>query len=197
VNNVFRGNLIAGSDAAIVLYDSARRAVFTGNSFVGNLAPLSLSGRRTDTSFEGNYWSANPSPDLDGDGRTDQPYRLSSLFDHMRGNLTAADLLSRSLAADAVAAAERTFPVLRPSPVVDSRPLARPPALRVPAPRQSEGPAAELKLGPTSVGLIGSGAAALLGLATLWSAGSRQARRRAELQFGRSRRFGRGVRNRQ
>jgi nitrous oxidase accessory protein len=190
VNNVFRGNLIAGSDAAIVLYDSAKRAVFTGNSFVGNLAPLSLSGRRTDTSFEGNYWSDNPSPDLDGDGRTDQPYRLSSLFDHMRGNLTAADLLSRSLAADAVAAAERTFPVLRPSPVVDSRPLARPPALRVPAPRRSEGPAAELTFGRTSLGLIGSGAAALMGLATLWGAGSRQARRRAALQFGR------GVRNR-
>jgi nitrous oxidase accessory protein len=186
VNNVFRGNLIAGSDAAIVLYDSAKRAVFTGNSFVGNLAPLSLSGRRTDTSFEGNYWSDNPSPDLDGDGRTDQPYRLSSLFDHMRGNLTAADLLSRSLAADAVAAAERTFPVLRPSPVVDSRPLARPPALRVPAPRQSENAAAELKFGRTSLGLIGSGAAALLGLATLMSGRNRRGGRRAELQFGRS-----------
>jgi nitrous oxidase accessory protein len=163
IDNAFRGNLIAGSDAAVVLFDSATRTVFTGNSFVGNLAPLSLSGRRTDALFEGNYWSDNPAPDLDGDGRTDRPYRLSSLFDHMRGNLTAADLLSRSFAADAIAAAERMFPVLRPSPVVDAQPLARPPALRVPAPRQPGDAAA------APLALAGSGTAALLGLLTLMS----------------------------
>jgi nitrous oxidase accessory protein len=169
VNNVFRGNVIAGSDAAIVLYDSAKRAVFTGNSFVGNLAPLSLSGRRTDTLFAGNYWSDNPSLDLDGDGRTDQPYRLSSLFDHMRGNLMAADLLSRSFAASAVAAAERAFPVLRPVPVVDQQPLAHPPALRVPARGRSDGAAAP-------AGLLGSSVAVLLSAATL-ATGRRRKRR--------------------
>jgi nitrous oxidase accessory protein len=163
INNVFRGNVIAGSDAAVVLFDSATRTVFTGNSFVGNLAPLTLSGRRTDAIFAGNYWSDNSSLDLDGDGRTDQAYRLTSLFDHMRGNLTAADLLSRSFAASAVGAAERAFPVLQPSPVVDAQPLARPPALRVPAPRQSGDAAA------APVALAGSGVAVLVGVATLLS----------------------------
>jgi nitrous oxidase accessory protein len=132
IRNTFRGNVIAASDAAVVLFDSATQIVFEGNAFIGNLAPLSLSGRRTDAVFAGNYWSDNPAPDLDGDGRTDLPYRLSSLFDHLRGNLTAADLLSRSFAASAVGAAERAFPVLRLVPVVDPAPLARPPALRVP-----------------------------------------------------------------
>ena len=127
--NTFRGNVVAGSDAAIVLYDSCGGNRFVGNAFVGNLSPLNLVGRRTDTVFEGNYWSDNDEPDLDGDGRSDRPYRLSSVFDHFRGNLTAADLFSPGFAAAALAAAERTFPVLRPVPVLDPAPLVRPPDL--------------------------------------------------------------------
>jgi len=70
---------------------------------VANLTPLNLVGRRTDTVFTGNYWSDNDEPDLDGDGRSDRPYRLSSVFDHFRGNLTAADLFAESFAAKAIA----------------------------------------------------------------------------------------------
>jgi nitrous oxidase accessory protein len=127
--NLFRGNIVAASDAAIVLYDSCGENRFEGNSFVGNLTPLELVGRRTDTVFLGNYWSGNDEPDLDGDGRSDRPYRLSTVFDHMRGNLTAADLMARSLAAVAIGAAERAFPVLALVPVEDPAPLAHPPSL--------------------------------------------------------------------
>ncbi|QQR75371.1 MAG: nitrous oxide reductase family maturation protein NosD [Holophagales bacterium] len=131
-DNVFRGNVVAASDVALVIYDSCARNAFTGNSFVGNLSPLSLSGRRTDTRFEGNFWSDASEPDLDGDGRSDRPYRLSSVFDHLRGNLTAADLLAQSLAARALGAAELAFPVLAPVAVEDVSPLARAPELAVP-----------------------------------------------------------------
>ena len=127
--NLFRRNLIGESDSAIVLYDSCAENRFTGNSFIGNLTPLTLVGRRTDTLFEGNYWSDNDEPDLDGDGRSDRPYTLSNLFDHLRGNLTAADLMAQSTAASALAIAERSFPVLAPLPVTDPRPLSRPPSL--------------------------------------------------------------------
>jgi nitrous oxidase accessory protein len=127
-DNVFRGNVIAASDAGVVLYDSCARNRFTENSFFANLTPLQLVGRRTDTDFDGNYWSDNREPDLDGDGRSDRPYRLSSVFDHFRGNLTAADLLAQGPAALALAAAEEAFPVLDPVPVEDRAPLARPPA---------------------------------------------------------------------
>ena len=127
--NVFRGNVIAESDAAVVLYDSCSATRFEGNSFVENLTPLELVGRRTDTRFDGNYWSGNDVPDLDGDGRSDRAYGLSSAFDHLRGNLAAADLFTRGLSAAALATAERSFPVLDPSPVEDRAPLARPPAL--------------------------------------------------------------------
>jgi nitrous oxidase accessory protein len=124
-----RGNVIAGSDVAVVLYDPSGGHRFEGNLFVGNRSPLDLVARRTDTVFLGNYWSGNDEPDLDGDGRSDRPYRLTSVFDHFRGNLTAADLLSDSVAAAAIGAAERAFPVLRAIPVEDAAPLARPPSL--------------------------------------------------------------------
>ncbi|HEY7575188.1 MAG TPA: nitrous oxide reductase family maturation protein NosD, partial [Thermoanaerobaculia bacterium] len=77
----------------------------------------------------GNYWSEHGVPDLDGDGFSDEPFRLTSVFDHFRGNLTAADLFSRSFAADALGVAERAFPVLQLVEVVDAKPLARPPSL--------------------------------------------------------------------
>jgi nitrous oxidase accessory protein len=101
------------------------------------MSPLTLVGKRTDTTFEGNYWSDNDEPDLDGDGRSDRPYRLSSVFDHLRGNLTAADLMAEGFAARALGVAERTFPVLDPISVEDHTPLARPPLLPdVPSGRQ-------------------------------------------------------------
>jgi nitrous oxidase accessory protein len=138
--NVFRRNVVAESDAAIVLYDSSGGNRFEANSFVSNLTPLNLVGKRTDTVFVGNYWSDNDEPDLDGDGRSDRPYRLTSVFDHLRGNLTAADLLAQGLAASAVGAAERAFPVLQPIPVLDEAPLVRPPVLPdVPRPRPRQG----------------------------------------------------------
>ena len=101
---------------ALVIYDSSGANVFEGNAFIGNLAPLSLSGKRTDTRFDRNYWSDHGEPDLDDDGIADRPYRLSNVFDHLRGNLTAADLFSQSAAAAALGAAERVFPVLDPIP---------------------------------------------------------------------------------
>jgi len=127
-----RRNVIAQSDVALIVFASTSDTIVEGNSFVGNLSPLSLVGRRTDLIVRGNYWSDNDSPDLDGDGVTDASYQLTSLFDHFRGNLTAADLFSRSLSASALAAAERAFPVLQATPVADSAPLAHPPALPVP-----------------------------------------------------------------
>ena len=82
IDDLFRRNLVIDSDIAIVLYDSCQNVRFEGNSFIASLTPLMLVGRRTDTTFDGNYWSDNNEPDLNGDGRSDRPYRLSSVFDH-------------------------------------------------------------------------------------------------------------------
>ena len=167
--NLFRRNVVVGSDAAIVLYDSCGGVRFEENAFVGNLTPLDLVGRRTDTRFDGNYWSGNFEPDLDGDGRSDRPYVLGSLFDHLRGNLAAADLVARSAAASALAAAERSFPVLAPIQALDRAPLVRPPPL--PAVPREEGE----RRGAQALGLAASAAVMALGLAVL-VAGGRAAR---------------------
>jgi nitrous oxidase accessory protein len=159
--DTFRRNVVARSDAAIVLYDSSGGVRFEGNSFVGNMTPLSLVGRRTDTVFDGNYWSENDEPDLDGDGISDRPYRLTSVFDHFRGNLTAADLMSQGIAAVALAVAEQTFPVLQAVPVEDHAPLVRPPVLaRVPPADARAASASGLGL-LTAFGALGLGAAVM------------------------------------
>jgi nitrous oxidase accessory protein len=139
--NTFRRNVIAVSDVAIVLFDSSLGNVFEGNAFVANHSPLELVGRRSDTKFDGNYWSDAREPDLDGDGIRDRPYRISSVFDHFRGNLTAAELFAQGPGARALAAAEETFPVLAPTTVQDHHPLVRPPHLpAVPLPDASTTP---------------------------------------------------------
>lgn len=162
------GNIVAASDTALVLYDSVREVRVGGNVFVGNMTPLVLVGRRTDTDFDGNYWSDNREPDLDGDGISDRPHRLSSVFDHMRGNLTAADLFATGPAAAALAVAEQTFPVLDVLPVADRAALVRPPALpRVPRHERSRVRSA--------AGLVGSSLLAAVALAVIL--GGRRARK--------------------
>jgi nitrous oxidase accessory protein len=151
----FRGNIIAQSDAAIVAFDSAKSTRFEGNSFIGNMSPLVLVGKRLDAVFSGNYWSGHAEPDLDGDGRTERPYRLTSVFDHMRGNLTAADLYVDGFAGTALALAETAFPVLDPIRVVEDAPLAAPPPLpNVPRPSGASGSADVAGLGASALALL-------------------------------------------
>jgi nitrous oxidase accessory protein len=163
--NRFVRNIVALSDMALVIYDSSGANVFEGNAFIGNLAPLSLSGKRSDTRFDRNYWSDHGEPDLDDDGIADRPYRLSNVFDHLRGNLTAADLFSQSGAAAALGAAERAFPVLDPIPVVDLHPLARAPQLAdVPTePNATATPPAAGMVLPSLLLLLGGGLLAAAG----------------------------------
>jgi nitrous oxidase accessory protein len=162
-HNIFRRNVIAESDVALVIYGSCAENRFEGNAFLGNLTPLTLFARRTDTLFDGNYWSENDEPDLDGDGRSDRPYTIGNLFDHLRGNLTAADLMAQSPAAAALVAAERVFPVLDPVQAVDRAPLAHPPALPDVPRAPSRGRRLHLGGAAGSLALLALGLSALRG----------------------------------
>jgi nitrous oxidase accessory protein len=157
--NLIRRNVIAGSDAAVVLYDSVSQNRFEANSFVSNRTPLLLVGTRTDTVFTGNYYTSNLEPDLDGDGASDRAFTLGSVFDHFRGNVIAADLLVDTPAAEALGLAERTFPVLRKIAVADDHPLAKAPLLAaVPVAARARGDASVF-------GILVSAGLMLLGLA--------------------------------
>ena len=156
--NTFRRNVIAGSDVAVILYDSVSGQRFESNSFVSNRTPLLLVGTRTDTVFIGNYYTSNLEPDLDGDGASDRAFTLGSVFDHFRGNVIAADLLVDTPAAEALGLAERTFPVLRKIAVADDRPLAKAPELTaVPV-------AARVRGAASLLGILISAGLMLLGL---------------------------------
>ena len=123
----FRRNVIAMSDQAIVLYDSSHEngSKAMPSSPTSRRCGWSAAGRTRDSiAITGPTRRARSRRRRDRDG----PYRLSNVFDHLRGNLTAADLFARGLAARP-RRAERAFPVLEPMPVVDPRPLAQPPRL--------------------------------------------------------------------
>jgi nitrous oxidase accessory protein len=128
-HNRLSNNLIAYNDVAIYMYASARHNTFSENDFVGNLATLHTVGRAKATwasGSRGNYYSDYGGYDLDGDGVGDVAHRLQDAFEHLQGNHPLLRLFLSSAAADALAAAERSFPVIPGGDERDAFPLVRP-----------------------------------------------------------------------
>jgi nitrous oxidase accessory protein len=142
--STLRRNVIAENDVAIQMYSNAAANVITENNFVDNLSPLQLVGRGSTTKWEfngrGNFWSNYEGYDLDGDGRGDVPHKVQNVFDSMEGNYPRLRIYLNSPAAQALAMAERTFPILRGSSEVDRSPLTK--AVKLGFPFQGEEPAA-------------------------------------------------------
>ena len=127
--NRFAHNLIAYNDAGIVLYASSLDNAFAGNDFVGNLTTLRTVGRAAadwSPDGRGNHYSDYAGYDLDGDGRGDVPYRLQDAFEVLVGNHPLLQLFLSSASADALAAAERSFPLVPSSEQIDRAPAMRP-----------------------------------------------------------------------
>lgn len=131
MRNEFRGNLLAGNDAAVVEYGDSEANLFVANAFVGNGTELREIGKeslsRWDDGRRGNYWSGYDGYDLDGDGIGDRPYRLQNLFEYLEGERPVLRLLAYGPAAAAVRKAEDVFPVLRQRQTVDRHPLMKMP----------------------------------------------------------------------
>ncbi|MGZ5435940.1 MAG: nitrous oxide reductase family maturation protein NosD [Pyrinomonadaceae bacterium] len=132
----FRRNVIANNDVALQMFSNSEANVFTENNFVDNLSPLQLVGKSTTTKWSengrGNFWSDYDGYDLNEDGRGDVPMKIQNVFQYLEGNHPRLRLYFDSPAARAMAVAEKTFPILRGSPVVDDAPLMKPVALRYP-----------------------------------------------------------------
>jgi nitrous oxidase accessory protein len=135
----FRRNVIAENDVALQLFSSSDEDTFTENNFIENLSPLYLIGKRTTTRWElegrGNFWSDYDGYDLDANGIGDVPHKVQNVFEYLEGNYPRLRLFLESPAAQALAVAEKAFPIFQGSMEMDRAPLTR--ALAVPYPFQS------------------------------------------------------------
>jgi nitrous oxidase accessory protein len=124
-----RNNLVAYNDVGIMFYASSLENSFGGNDFVGNLATLHTVGRiNADWTPDGlgNYYSDYAGYDVDGDGIGDTPHRLQDAFEYLEGSRPLLRLFLSSAVADALAAAERSFPIVPSSDEEDSAPRMKP-----------------------------------------------------------------------
>jgi nitrous oxidase accessory protein len=165
-NSVFRNNVISENDVALQIYGSSSKLNFSGNRFVENLSPLRVIGKSANARWEidglGNFWSDYDGYDLDGDNVGETPHRIQNVFEYLEGNYPRLRIYLTSPAAQALAAAERAFPVIQSSSEVDPRPMMRAVAL----------PAGVTVLAPKPSSHAGLAAASLLmlaaGILMLW-----------------------------
>jgi nitrous oxidase accessory protein len=129
-DGIFRKNVIAGNNLALQIFSSSERNRFVSNNFVDNLSPLQIVGRKTSTQWsdegKGNYWSDYDGYDLNEDGVGDVGHKVQNIFEYMEGNFPRLRLYLSSPAANALAIAERTFPVVKGSDEIDHFPLMKP-----------------------------------------------------------------------
>lgn len=129
-HSVFRRNTIAENDVAMQIFSSSEKNTLTQNNFINNFSPLQLVGRTSSAQWQsedgGNYWSDYDGYDMDGDGVGDVPHRIHNIFEYLEGNFPRLRIFLNSPAAQSVAAAERSFPILKGSNEYDRRPLMRP-----------------------------------------------------------------------
>ena len=138
---VFRRNLIAANDTALRIFSSATGNTFEANNFIDNLSPVEVIGRSTDTRWNGvqsgNYWSEYDGYDLNADGIGDVPFKIQNIFQHLEGDYPRIRIYLYSPASQALAAAEKAFPVLEGSREFDRHPLMKPVALAIPEPEKA------------------------------------------------------------
>jgi nitrous oxidase accessory protein len=124
--SAFRRNRIAGNDVAVQMFSSAAGNSFEHNDFIANLSPLQVIGRHTSTRWRQNYWSDYDGYDLDGDGLGDVPHKIQNVFERLEGNHPRLRLYLASPAAQALALAEKAFPIFEGSRERDPAPRMRP-----------------------------------------------------------------------
>lgn len=126
----FTRNLVAANDTAIEIFSSASGNTFERNNFIGNLSPIWVIGKDTATHWNGggagNYWSDYDGYDLDANGIGDVPFKIQNIFEHIEGNYPRLRLYLFSPAAQALALAEKTLPVIAGSKEFDFLPLMKP-----------------------------------------------------------------------
>ena len=128
--NRIRENLFQDNGWGLLIFSSCAGNEAARNVFLNNDYPVALDMRRSDNRFDdgavGNFWSENGPYDLDADGVSDIPYSPVSAFAFLSKQYPDLSVLAKSPAVAAITVAERVFPALRPSEIVDNRPLVSP-----------------------------------------------------------------------
>lgn len=152
--SAFRRNLIAANDTALQIFSSVSDNTFEANSFIDNLSPVELIGKSTDTRWNGatrgNYWGEYEGYDLDADGIGDVPFKIQNIFERLEGNYPRIRIYLYSPASQALAAAEKAFPIFEGSREYDRLPLMKPAAPGARTPRRPRRPAS----GPLAASLV-------------------------------------------
>ena len=115
---------------AVRLGASAQETRFERNIFIGNTFDVATNSSRTAATFSGNYWDRYAGYDLDRDGVGDVPHRPVRLFAVIADRFEPAIVLLNSLFVHLLDTAERIFPSLTPSTLMDAQPAVRPAAER-------------------------------------------------------------------
>ena len=100
---------------------------FTGNRFAGNAFDVTTNSRSANSTFDRNWWGEYRGYDLNRDGIGDVPFHPVRFFALVVENHQAALVLLRSPLVAILDAAERVFPVMTPTALVDNHPLMRSP----------------------------------------------------------------------
>ncbi|HEY6221563.1 MAG TPA: NosD domain-containing protein, partial [Candidatus Eisenbacteria bacterium] len=130
--NRIHANLFQDNGWGLFMFSSCAGNETAGNTFLNNDYPVALDMRRSDNRFDdgriGNFWGENAPYDLNADGISDVPYSPVSAFAFISKQYPDLSLFAKSPAVAAITVAERVFPALRPSEIVDRFPLVAPPA---------------------------------------------------------------------
>jgi nitrous oxidase accessory protein len=163
--SIFRRNVIAENDLALQIFSSSDQNLFVENNFVENLSPLLIVGRRSNTRWSeggrGNYWSDYSGYDLDGDGIGDVAHKVQNVFEYLEGNYPRLRLYLSSPAAQALAAAEHNFPVIKGSLEKDAAPLMRAVNLHFPLEQSRPMLLAQIFFGAISLATAGTAIAVM------------------------------------
>ena len=166
-NSRFVNNVIAENDVAMQIFASSDACEFSGNNFVENLSPLLLVGKETNTRWRQNFWSDYDGFDLDSDGTGDVAHKVQNVFEYLEGNFPRLRLYFNSPAAQALATAERTFPIIKGSSLADAAPLTKAASFTYPFPQTEVKRIPQLLLATLSILMFG------VAVATIWK-GQRQ-----------------------
>ena len=136
IRHLFRRNVFAYNDQGVALMPNIERNDFTDNAFIDNAEQVAILGGgvlrddRFTVDGRGNYWSNYAGFDRDRDGVGDLPYRAESLFESLLARDSRLRLFLYSPVQQAVEAAARLAPMVRPKPkFIDQAPLMDPPHL--------------------------------------------------------------------